>query len=42
MTRLERLVEVADLAQLVQKLIDARLVAVHERVQAHHICFFGV
>jgi len=39
---LESIVEIADFAQIVQELVDARLVIFDERIEGHHILFLGI
>lgn len=41
-THLKSVVEVSDLAEVVQELVDPRLVVLHERVQRHHVCLLRV
>jgi hypothetical protein len=41
-TDLQCLEEVADLAEVVQDLVDPRLVRLHERVKAPHVLFLSI
>lgn len=41
-SHLQRIVKIAHVTQGVEELIHPSLVVVHKRIQAHHICLFGI
>jgi hypothetical protein len=41
-TRLKGVIEVSDLAQIVQELVNSSFVVLNERIECHHVSFLRV